>query len=85
MIRRPNRFRVSSDTSATLHNQISKALCTLLSNALPGSGPRQDFDVVLNVHAATFGSFAGMPTEITWIHPGHVEAGEPFRLGVFQV
>ena len=68
------------DTFITLHKRIGRTFFELLSSALPGTSPRQQFDVVLNVHAATFGDFGEIPASTQWIHPGHVDPHHRFRL-----
>ena len=68
------------DTFATLHERIGASFLELLSAALPGASPRQNFDVVLNVHAATLGDFETIPATTRWIHPGHVDPHHRFRL-----
>ena len=68
------------DTFATLHKKILRSFFTLLSNALPGTAPRQSFDVVLNVHAATMGNFGTIGATTRWIHPGHVDPHHVLRV-----
>ena len=69
-----------SDTFATLHERITKDLFAVLGHAQPGTSPRQSFDVVLNVHAATFGPFGPMATHHRWVHPGHVDPHHRLRV-----
>ncbi|RZV47470.1 MAG: amino acid adenylation domain-containing protein [Acidimicrobiales bacterium] len=68
------------DTFATLQKRIASSVFTTLTNAQPGASPRQSFDVVLNVHGATFGTFGTRPTATRWIHPGHIDAHHRLRV-----
>jgi len=68
------------DTFATLQERTSGAVFEMLRHAQPGTSPRQNFDVVLNNVAATFGSFGDMPTTTTWIHPGHIDSHHRLRV-----
>ena len=77
----PLRVEIAADdTFVSLHKKISRGFLTLLSNALPGTSPRQSFDLVLNVHAATLGDFGAVDATTSWIHPGHVDAHHLLRL-----
>ncbi len=68
------------DTFASLHNNVARTFMQLLSSALPGTSPRQSFDVVLNVHAATLGDFGPVPAVTRWIHPGHIDSHHRMRV-----
>ena len=68
------------DTFASLHKRVARDFMGLLSQALPGTSPRQSFDVVLNVHAATLGDFGPIGATTCWIHPGHVDPHHKFRV-----
>ena len=68
------------DTFVSLHKKIGREFFALLSNALPGTSPRQSFDVVLNVHGATLGDFGQIPATTRWIHPGHIDAHHLLRV-----
>ena len=70
----------ADDTFATLQSRVARTLMTVLRHAHPGTSPRQNFDVVLNVHAATFGNFGEMQTTHRWIHPGHIDSHHRLRL-----
>ncbi|NNF53741.1 MAG: amino acid adenylation domain-containing protein [Acidimicrobiales bacterium] len=70
----------ADDTFATLQSKVAKSLMRTLRHALPGASPRQSFDVVLNVHGSTFGSFGEMKTTHRWIHPGHIDSHHRLRL-----
>ena len=68
------------DTFASLHQRISRSLFELLNSALPGSSPRQQFDLVLNVHGATLGDFGTIPASTEWIPPGHIDPHHRLRM-----
>ncbi|MGI9606484.1 MAG: amino acid adenylation domain-containing protein [Acidimicrobiales bacterium] len=68
------------DTFASVQSVVSRSIFELLRHALPGTSPRQSFDVVLNVHGATFGQFGDMPTRTRWIHPGHIDSHHRMRV-----
>ncbi len=77
----PLRIEVADDDSfATLHKKIARSFFTLLSNALPGTSPRQSFDIVLNVQGARMGSFGTIDATTSWIHPGHVDKHHLLRI-----
>ena len=81
----PVEFTVNpDDTFATVHKRISRAVLDVLKVAQPGTAPRQSFDVVLNVHAATFGAFAGIPTTTVWVPSGHIDAHHRLRAQVLD-
>lgn len=68
------------DTFASLHKRISRSFMSLLSNALPGTAPRQSFDLVLNIHGAMLGDFGAIGASTRWVHPGHVDPHHLLRL-----
>ena len=68
------------DTFTSLHKKIGRAFFSLLSNALPGTSPRQSFDLVLNIHGATLGDFGSIGASTQWIHPGHIDPHHLLRL-----
>lgn len=82
----PLRVSAPADASfATLHREVASAGQELLVNALPGvSGAAQHnaYDVVLNFINATFGDFAGLPTDSEWIHSGYGDRNHLLRLQV---
>ncbi len=81
----PLRIEVESDdTFATLQKRVSRSMFELLTSALPGTSPRQSFDLVLNVHAATFGDFGSVPASTRWIHPGHIDPHHRLRMQVLD-
>ena len=57
----------------------------LLRHALPGvsapSGATAG-NVVLNYVPGSFGTFAGLPAEVEWVHPGHGDSVHALRLQV---
>lgn len=71
---------LDDDTFASLHARVTRSMFELLRFALPGTSPRQTFDVVLNVHAATLGDFGDIPAQTTWIHPGHIDPHHRLRV-----
>ncbi len=71
---------LDDDTYVSLHERIGKSLFELLRFAIPGTSPRQSFDVVLNVHGATLGSFGPIPASTRWIHPGHIDPHHRLRV-----
>ena len=77
----PLRVEIADDdTFATLHKKITRQFFVLLSNALPGTAPRQSFDVVLNVHGATMGRFGSIGASTRWIPSGHVDPHHLLRV-----
>ena len=77
----PLRVEIAPDDSfASLHAKIGREFFKLLSNAHPGTSPRQDFDVVLNVQTATLGSFGSIGASTTWVHPGHIDPHHQLRV-----
>ncbi len=70
----------ANDTFTSLHSKIGREFFGLLSNALPGTSPRQDFDVVLNVQTATMGDFGSIGANTSWIHPGHIDPHHQLRV-----
>lgn len=82
----PMRLRTSSDdTFATLFDQVREQSSALLMHA-PGGGcenaTARDIQVVLNYITASFGTFAGLSTEVTWIHPDCADRGHLVRLQI---
>ena len=68
------------DTFASIHDRVTRSIFELLRFALPGTSPRQTFDVVLNIHGATLGSFGSIPASTTWVHPGHIDPHHRLRV-----
>ncbi|MFT7473997.1 MAG: amino acid adenylation domain-containing protein [Verrucomicrobiales bacterium] len=68
------------DTFASLHKRLGRGVFDLLRHAMPGTSPRQSFDVVLNVHGATLGDFGDIAASTKWIHPGHVDPHHRLRI-----
>ena len=68
------------DTFATVHARVAESVFETLRFAVPGTSPRQAFDVVLNVHGATFGPFGDIGARTRWIHPGHIDAHHRLRI-----
>ena len=77
----PLRVAVTDDdTFRSIHKRVARDFMSLLSTALPGTSPRQGFDVVLNVHGATLGDFGSIPATTTWVHPGHIDPHHKLRV-----
>ncbi len=73
------------DTFRTLAARCLDEAMRLLRHALPGTSAPSGAtagNVVLNYVPATFGSFAGMPVEVDWVHPGHGDSVHALRLQV---
>ncbi len=70
----------AADTFATVHDRARRAVLDTLKHAQPGTAPRQRFDVVLNVHGATFGPFGTVPARSDWIPNGHIDAHHRLRV-----
>lgn len=68
----------------SLFNQILKSVITMMRHAEPGSSPRQEFDVVLNVISSSFGDFGKIPATTDWIHSGHIDAQHVLRMQSFD-
>ena len=75
----------STDTFRTLAARCLQESLLLLRHGLPGlsapSGATAS-TVVLNFVPASFGTFAGMPAEVDWVHPGHGDSVHALRLQV---
>ena len=61
---------------------LRHALPGLALQGLGGAGGESTSNVVLNFVPASFEDFAGMPTQVTWVHPGHGDATHSLRLQV---
>jgi amino acid adenylation domain-containing protein len=74
----------SHDSLRTLNAKVMRALITMLRWARPGTSPRVDVDVVVNVITAQCGSFGEFPTTTTWIHSGHVDPVHKLRVQYYD-
>lgn len=72
------------DTFRSLYDRTIGDLLTLLKRARPGTSPRVDVDVVLNVITAQCGSFGAFPASARWIHSGHVEPMHKLRVQLYD-
>lgn len=74
-----------TDTFRTLAARCQQEAMLLLRHALPGlstpSGATAG-SVVLNYVPGSFGTFAGLATEVDWVHPGHGDSVHALRLQV---
>ncbi|MFN0025708.1 MAG: amino acid adenylation domain-containing protein [Acidimicrobiales bacterium] len=68
------------DTLRQVHAKATAALFTMLKWAHPGTSPRSDVDVVLNVITASSGPFGSWPCTARWIHSGHVDPTHRLRV-----
>ncbi|MEO1064380.1 MAG: amino acid adenylation domain-containing protein [Actinomycetota bacterium] len=67
------------DTHRSLHRRIARGIMRMLRDAKPGTSPDQDFSIVLNVLAARYGSFAGLPATTSWPRSGHADPDHLIR------
>ena len=73
------------ETFTSLYRKVATASHELLLNAAPGASGfkhHRAYDVVLNFITASFGDFAGMPTEAEWVHAGYGDRNHLLRLQV---
>lgn len=76
-----------SETFQSLLERLKLETGEFLRNARPGvSQPEYNrcFSTVLNYINVTFGTFAGMPAQTTWLHTGHSDRGHHLRLLVYD-
>ena len=75
----------SNDTFRSLGARCLEEAKIFLQHAMPGmsspSGATAS-NIVLNYFPASFGTFAGVPVEAEWIHPGHGDSVHALRLQV---
>ena len=75
----------ATDTLRTLATRCLQESLLLLRHALPGlSAPTAATTgtVVLNYVPGSFGTFAGLPADVDWVHPGHGDRVHALRLQV---
>jgi amino acid adenylation domain-containing protein len=82
-------FAVDVEEGETLRSLGEKCLAEtqrFLANALPASSTQSTTtaanNVVLNFFPGSFENFAGIPTSIDWVHPGHGDRVHSLRLQV---
>jgi amino acid adenylation domain-containing protein len=76
-----------SETFRALLEKLKIETGDFLRNARPGASHpeyNRSCNVVLNYINATFGAFAGMPTQTDWLHTGHSDQGHHLRLLVYD-
>ncbi len=76
-----------TDTFSELYERVSEGTREILMNSPPGaceSTPARDVQVILNYITATFGEFAGMPTDVNWVHPDSADQQHWLRLQVHE-
>ena len=74
-----------TDTFRTLAARCQQEALLLLRHGLPGlSAPSgaTAANIVLNYVPGSFGTFAGLPAEVEWVHPGHGDSVHALRLQV---
>jgi amino acid adenylation domain-containing protein len=74
----------TSESGVEMFARVLRTVTTLLRRAKPGESPDTPFDVVVNVLAARYGDFAGMPATSEWMRSGHVDPSHQLRLQVFD-
>ena len=75
----------AADSFRSLAQKCLEETQRFLGNALPAAGlPTAEgaSNVVLNFFSGSFGDFAGIPTQVEWIHPGHGDRIHALRLQV---
>ena len=73
------------DTFRSLGARCLEEAGLFLRHALPGTSSPSGAtasNVVLNYFPAAFGTFAGVPVEVEWVHPGHGDSVHALRLQV---
>jgi amino acid adenylation domain-containing protein len=82
----PFAMNVTSDDSfRSLGARCLEEAKLFLSHAVPGaSSPSRATasNIVLNFFPGSFGTFAGVPTKVEWVHPGHGDSVHALRLQV---
>ncbi|MDH3704657.1 MAG: amino acid adenylation domain-containing protein, partial [Acidimicrobiia bacterium] len=74
----------ADDTFRDVYDRALRSAITTLRRAEPGAGPRQDFEVVLNLVPAAFGPFGTIGARTEWVHSGHVDAEHRLRCQVYD-
>jgi len=75
----------AGDTFRTLGRRCLDETSAFLRHALPGTSAPSSAsasNVVLNFFPEAFGSFAGLPADVEWLHPGHSDRVHALRLQV---
>jgi amino acid adenylation domain-containing protein len=75
------------DTFTTLFQRVLEALFVYLRNAKPGASSVATaglFHAVLNYMPVAYGDFAGVPTDVAWLHPGAHDGQHDIRLHVYD-
>ncbi len=81
-------FAVRLDADETFRSLAAKCLAEaglFLGHSQPGTSAPSGAvasNVVLNYFPPGFGDFAGLPTEVEWVHPGHGDRVHALRLQV---
>jgi amino acid adenylation domain-containing protein len=73
------------DTFRTLAARCHAEATLFLRHALPGTSAPSGAtasNVVLNYVPVAFGTFAGLPVDVEWVHPGHGDSVHALRLQV---
>ena len=73
------------DTFRSLGARCLEEAALFLRHALPDTSAPSGTsasNVVLNFFPGSFGPFAGLPTEVDWVHPGHADSVHALRLQV---
>ncbi len=80
----PVRMRVNGDeTLRELGSRFLEETLSVLRHAHPGAQHEDrpsEANVVLNYTPAVYGSFAGIPAKVTWLHPGYVDPRHVLRI-----
>jgi amino acid adenylation domain-containing protein len=71
------------ETFATLVKKVAAANLRALQHVAPGAGTaahNRAYEVLLNFITATFGPFAGLPTQTEWLHAGYGDSAHKLRV-----
>ncbi|MGI9602003.1 MAG: amino acid adenylation domain-containing protein, partial [Acidimicrobiales bacterium] len=74
----------AGDTFRTVYDRAVRDCFAMLRRAEPGTAPRQDFEVVLNVVPAAFGPFGEVGATTQWLHSGHVDPAHRLRCQLYD-
>jgi amino acid adenylation domain-containing protein len=76
------------DTFIDLVKKVSAANLGALQHLMPGIGTAQQnraYSVLMNYITATFPDFAGIPTDIEWIHSGYGDSDHAIRVQIHDM
>ena len=76
------------DTFQDVVKKVAKANFGALQNVQPGIGTAQHnrtYDVLMNFITVSFPDFAGIPTDIDWVHSGYGDSNHKLRIQIHDL